>query len=131
MRNKVTNTILEEDNNKKEDYNVKYIPSIIINGRYFYGSKTVANLYEAICASLIYKPDSCQKFGSFKLKETESHIVLIIIISCILVSLLIFIVCRYRMNKNISDNLESSNIGHKISTVVTSYMSLKDNPRGI
>lgn len=110
-------------------YNIRYVPSIVINERNFWGSKTIANVYEAICSSIINKPEVCQDFGSFKLKNPEHHVVLGIIIGCILITAVIFIVCKYMMKRNISDNLESSNIGHKISTVVTSYMSLKDSPR--
>ena len=131
-RNEKTNTLLEADNSKGDTYYIKYLPSLLINERVFLGNWTASNLFEAVCSSIIDKPDTCYDRGTFvrrkSLHEDTSALTTIgIIVSiCVIITAIIFCYCRYRIKQNISDNLESSNIGHKISTVVTSYMSLKD-----
>ncbi len=131
-RKKVENTILNKDNDLRATYYVKYIPSLLINGKVFYGNWTKENLFEAICSSIVNKPESCLSNGiqNLQVKSSSNHKrLLIVVVLCLLISIIIFAYCRYKFKKNISENLESSNIGHKISTVVTSYMSLKDTAK--
>lgn len=128
----VDNMLLDKDNNVRKTYYVKYIPSLLINDKVFYGNWNSSNLFEAVCSSIISKPDICyymffQQYDNSQIKS-KHYKILIVLIVCIVISIVIFLYCRYRIKKNISENLESSNIGHKISTVVTSYMSLKDTP---
>jgi hypothetical protein len=39
---------------------------------------------------------------------------------------MIFLYCKHKIQQNIYNNLDSSNFGHKINTVVTTYLALKD-----
>lgn len=136
-RKLVTNKLLDDDNDQKNLYYVKYIPSILINGKVFWGNWTPDNLLEIICNSLLTKPDVCKSLNGFTAYKShkpkpkpslfKNKLVIGLIISCFVISLVIFIYCRYKIQQNITQNLDSSNFGHKISTVVTSYIALKEN----
>lgn len=113
---------------------MKYIPSILINGKVFWGNWSEDNLLEAICSSLLNKPNICFTYGglsgvkntSSKFDHSSYFIIYIIIIVCFVISLMIFLYCKHKIQQNIYNNLDSSNFGHKINTVVTTYLALKD-----
>lgn len=115
----------------KNLYYVKYIPSILINGKVFWGNWTAENLMEAVCSSLLYKPDICFTYGGLPGVHSRQthHIVVILVLATFVVSLIIFFICKYQIQKNINNNLDSSNFGHKINTVVTTYLALKDTSK--
>jgi len=133
-RRQVKNTILENDNDIRNTYYVKYIPSILINGKVFWGNWTPENLLEVICSSLIKKPKICFSYGGLSGEKASSSSLttyaILIIAFCFVITLGIFMYCRYKIQQNIHNNLDSSNFGHKINTVVTSYLSLKDTKKG-
>ena len=114
-------------------YYIKYIPSILINGKIFWGNWTAENLLEAICSSLLKKPDVCFSYlglpgihTTLNTKTSTKAIILAIIIGSFIISLVIYIICKIQIQRNIDSNLDSSNFGHKINTVVTTYLALKD-----
>jgi len=133
----VNNTFLDRDNYHKNIYYVKYIPSILINGKVFWGNWNADNLLEAICSSLVYKPHICFSYGGLpgihttlnKKSFFTSNMLILMVSGSFIISLVIFLVCKFQIQQNINNNLDSSNFGHKINTVVTSYLALKDTKK--
>ena len=106
---------------------MKYIPSVLLNSKVFWGNWDRDNIMEAVCSGLINKPDICFRDNTLVKKDKKSsNLMWIIIAVCLIISVAIFVYCRYQIKKNIATNLDSSNFGHKISTVVTTYLALKD-----
>lgn len=119
------NTILEEENKARKTFKVSFIPAMIINGRNYYGSWTAENVFEAVCAGFLVKPDICHD------KEVKSTLgwgsVFLIVFVVILINGVIFYFCRNLIKRKIVERIEGTDINHKINTVVTSYLALRDN----
>jgi hypothetical protein len=78
------------------------------------------------------KPDICYEESDFRKPKSESSslswgTVLFIILLVLIVNLLIYILCRRYISKKIMERLETTDINHRINTVVTSYLALKEN----
>lgn len=118
-------TLLEEDNKTRRNFLVSFIPSLIINGRNYYGSWTAENVFEAVCAGFSKKPDICHE------REASSSMgwgsVFIIVFIVIFINAVIFYFCRNMIRRKIVERIEGTDINHKINTVVTSYLALRDN----
>lgn len=100
----------------------------------FWGNWTEDNILEIVCASLIKKPDVCFTYGGLTgIKNdnfnSNSNLIYFLIFFSFVITLGIFLYCKYQIQRNINNNLDSSNFGHKINTVVTTYLALKD-PKG-
>jgi hypothetical protein len=122
------NTLLEKDNRKKEENMVSYLPSINVNNRNLWGSWTRDNIIEDICAAFLKKPEICYDEGFFKKPSEVSFMSMFVLyLVIIIVNLLIFLFCRYLIRRRIVERIESTDINHKINTVVTSYLALRDN----
>jgi hypothetical protein len=122
------NTLLNADNQSRITYLLSYIPSITINGRTFWGSWRAENLFEALCAGFKKKPEVCFSEGAFTRHKRLGWFGLIIIILLIIaVNLVIFYFCKNYIRRKIVERIESTDINHKINTVVTSYLALRDN----
>ncbi len=125
----VKNSILESDNLRRFDYMMTFIPSIIVNNRTFHGNWRSENLFEALCAGYKKKPEVCYDEGAFSnsskgLSWLSITMILILIVS---VNVVIFYFCRNYIRKKIRERIESTDINHKINTVVTSYLALREN----
>lgn len=123
-----SNRLLDEDNNNRRVNLISFIPSIIVNGRTLSGSWRADNLFEAICAGYKKKPEVCYSEGAFTKSSKMSWLsVWLIVILIIIVNVIIFTVCKNYIRKKIVDRIESTDINHKINTVVTSYLALREN----
>lgn len=125
----VDNKLLDQDNEDRITYLQNLIPSITINGRNLMGNTWKgSNVFEAICAGFKKKPEACYDDGAFKResKLTTFWVVTIIII-IIAVNVVIFIICKNYIKRKIVERIESTDINHKINTVVTSYLALREN----
>ena len=80
-------------------------------------------------ASFLKKPQICYDEGYFKNDDTgysfKSMFILYLVI--IITNLIIFLICKKMIRRNIVERIESTDINHKINTVVTSYLALRDN----
>lgn len=123
-----SNTLLDQDNQDKVIYSIDYIPGIVINDRNFLGGWRADNVFEAICAGYKQKPEVCYIEGAFIRPSKMGFLTgMIIVILIIAVNVVIFIMCKNYIRKKIVERIESTDINHKVSTVVTSYLALRDN----
>jgi hypothetical protein len=121
------NELLNKDNEDRMTYLLSFIPSITINGRTFSGSWRAKNLFEAICAGYKKKPKACYDEGAFKRPSHLNWFSIFMIISLIIaVNAVLFYFCKNYIKKKITERIESTDINHKINTVVTSYLALRD-----
>lgn len=122
------NNLLEQDIKKKDENMVSYLPAINVNNRNFWGSWTMDNIVEDICSAFLKKPEICYDEGYFNKPTTlsfKSYLMLYFVLA--IVNLLLFLICRYFIRRRIVERIESTDINHKINTVVTSYLALRDN----
>jgi hypothetical protein len=122
------NQILEDENKERNDYLISFLPTILINGRNFWGSLRADNVFEAICAGFKKKPDICYDEGAFSRSTSLGWFgITIIILLIIAVNAVVFYFCKNYIRKKIVERIESTDINHKINTVVTSYLALRDS----
>jgi hypothetical protein len=121
------NTLLDQDNEDRKTYALSFIPSLVINNRTFWGSWTADNVFEAICAGFKKKPEICYSQGAFKKAKMSTFSIVMIVLVIVVVNAIIFYFCRNYIRKKIVERIESTDINHKINTVVTSYLALRDN----
>jgi len=126
---KVPNFLLDADNESRKSYMLSFIPSILVNNRTFWGSWRADNIFEAICAGYLSKPEVCYSLPEFaQAKSSLSTLsIVFIIILVIIINVILFIVCRNYIRRRIVEKIESTDINHKINTVVTSYLALRDS----
>jgi hypothetical protein len=122
------NSLLNADNEDRQTYLLSFIPSITINGRTFWGNWRADNLFEALCAGFHKKPEVCYNEGAFKRPSKLSwlHVSMIVVI-IIAINAVIFYFCKNYIRRRIVERIESTDINHKINTVVTSYLALREN----
>jgi hypothetical protein len=84
-----------------------------------------------VCAGFLKKPDICFDESDFRRPPESSSLswgmVFFIILIVLIVNLLIYLLCRRYISKKIMERLETTDINHRINTVVTSYLALKEN----
>lgn len=127
------NTILEDESRVKKLWKIKVLPTLMVNNKTIQGSWNVDNLFEAICAGYLTKPQVCYDKGYFVRSEYNStgisfSAIFWIILIVIILNVLIYIVCKRYILKKINDRIENADINGRINTVVTSYLALKDSP---
>lgn len=123
------NDIFDADNLKRQEMNVRIMPSIYINGQQFWGAFEKDAILEAICSGILVKPEICYKQGGFGKTSSQSSnlkVYLLVLIIVLGISLAILVACRKYMAKQATDKLSESDIDLKVNTVVTSYLALKD-----
>jgi len=105
------------------------LPAINLNNRIFLLSWTKYNIIEDIFAAFLKKPEICYDEGYFKKNETGYSFKSIFLLYFVIMitNLIIFLVCRKLIRRRIVERIESTDINHKINTVVTSYLALRDN----
>jgi hypothetical protein len=121
------NKILDEENQKRNKNLISFLPSVLINGRNFWGSLRADNIFEAICAGFKKKPDICYNEGAFTRSSSLGWFsITIIVILVIAANAVIFYFCKKYIRSKIVERIDSTDINHKINTVVTSYLALRD-----
>ena len=122
------NKILDEEySNRKKNY-ITRVPTLTINGRLYDGSWRADYVFDALCASLIKKPEACFKEGIQKEIGFSGPTVFIIIMIVLAINIILFILCKNLIKKKIMDRIESINIDSKIDDAVGTYFALKDKP---
>jgi len=128
------NTLLANDAYERKELGAWMLPSIMINKRLPYkGSLKGANVFEAICAGFLKKPQICYDESDFRKPPNENTqsmswtTIFFIIIIVLIINLLIYLLCRRYISKKIMERLETTDINHRINTVVTSYLALKES----
>jgi len=53
--------------------------------------------------------------------------IIFVVVLAMIGNLLIYLLCRRYISKKIMERLETTDINHRINTVVTSYLALKEN----
>lgn len=120
------NEILDNDNILKSQYLLKYVPSILINGQQFWGQWSNDRLLEALCSGIKKKPEICYMEGGFVHSKSPFRLIVLILGIIFGISLIIFCICRKMIGKKIESSIAESELDHKVNTVVTSYLALKD-----
>lgn len=127
FENYFQNSLLNTDSAERFKYLISMIPTITINGRTFWGTWAASNLFEAVCAGFNKKPEACYAEGAFQRERTIGFFtIFVIVIIVIFVNILIFIACKRYIQGKIKERLESTDINHKINTVVSSYLALRE-----
>ena len=123
------NKILDDEYELRKDYSISRVPSLTINRRLYVGTWKPEYVFDALCASLIKKPEACLGEGKFNKELTSSSYSTsyILILIVILINIILFLLCRGYIKEQVEKRIRSSNINSKIDTVVNSYIALKDN----
>jgi hypothetical protein len=122
------NEILAADAAKKTENFISFLPSLMVNNRNFWGSWTLENVFEAVCSAYQKKPQICYDEGYFRKSSSISNFSLfLLIVFVIAVNAVIFVLCRNFIKRRIVERIESTDINHKINTVVTSYLALRES----
>jgi hypothetical protein len=125
--NYALNYLLEEDNQNRHIYSISFLPTININSRNFFGTWSGENVFEAICAGFKKKPEVCYTEGAFRKNDGLGFFsIFFIIILIVAVNVVIFYFCKTYIRGKIIERIESTDINHKINTVVTSYLALRE-----
>ena len=122
------NKLLDEDYELRKSFYISRVPSLTINGRLYEGAWRPEYVFDALCASLIKKPDVCYYEDSFQ-RQSEGFSrasTFVIILLVIAVNVILFLICKNFIRKRISERISSTDINTKIDTVVNSYLALKD-----
>ena len=92
------------------------------------GSLKGLNLLEAICAGFIQKPEIC--FKSFKFDRSDSGFNILSIITItvivILINIIIFLMCKRYLNRQIKNEVSFRDFNLKIENVVSNYLKIKE-----
>ena len=130
------NSILEEEKKTKSFYQIKFMPSILVNNKPVASSWTSLNVMEAICAGYNDRPYSCAEIlydfthPENKIDEEENSISISIYILMIgiviLLNGLIFLFCRFYLNRKIESKLEQVDMNGTINSVLSNYLKLKN-----
>ena len=122
------NKLLDEEYELRKSFYISRVPSLTINGRLYEGAWRPEYVFDALCASLIKKPDVCYYEDSFQ-RQSEGFSrasTFVIILLVIAVNVILFLICKNFIRKRISERISSTDINTKIDTVVNSYLALKD-----
>ena len=120
------NKILDDEfEMRKRNYIIR-VPSLLINGRLYDGSWRPENVFDALCASLIKKPNVCFTEGTQREGVFSTPSVFIIILIVFAINIILFILCKNFIKKKIIDRIQSTDIDSRIDTVVNSYIALRE-----
>ena len=122
------NRILDDEYAIRKQNYITRVPSLTINGRLYDGSWRADYVFDALCASLIKKPDVCFKIGIQREEALSGPIVFIIIMIVLAINIILFILCKNLIKKKIMDRIESIDINSRIDDAVNTYFALKDKP---
>jgi hypothetical protein len=124
-----TNSLLDNDYEAKEMYNIKSFPTFIANNKTINGAMKAQNLLEAVCSGLIKRPDTCDVFyAQENTEDSDFSIFQIFLIFVFIVGINVILVgyCyRYVMNR-LNDRVENADVSGRINHVVNSYLQLRD-----
>ena len=126
------NKILDEELETRKKYMINRIPSITINGRLYFGSWKPKFIFEALCATLINKPEACYAEGEFQreVRGFSSIGTFIIIVIVIFINIIFFMVCKDYIKRKVFERIKSIDIDTRIDKVVNSYVALKESKEG-
>ena len=122
------NKILDEEYSTRKRNYITRVPTLTINGRLYDGSWRADYIFDALCASLINKPDACFKEGIQKQEGFSGPAVFIIIMVVLAINIILFILCKNLIKNKIMDRIESIDINSRIDDAVNTYFALKDKP---
>lgn len=121
------NLILDKELEDRQTLYISRVPSLYINGRVFLGSWRADYIFEGLCAGLKKKPEICYSEGGFeKERKTSFFYMCLIVIIVIVVNVIIFCFCMKFIRQRIQERLDSTDINKKISTVVNSYLQMRE-----
>lgn len=123
------NSILNKEYDLRKQYAISKVPSLTINGRLYMGIWRSDYIFDNLCSSLIQKPDECLNEVFFNRDiDGFSLITFILIILIILTAnIILFIICKNLIRKNIQEKIEDSDINAKIDNVVGQYLALRNS----
>ena len=122
------NKILDEEFILRKKNFIARVPSLTINGRLYDGSWRAEYVFDALCASLIKKPDVCFKEEIQREGGFSGPAVFVIIMIVLTINIILFILCKNLIKKKIMDRIDSIDINSRIDDEVNKYFALKDKP---
>ena len=122
------NKILDEEYITRKNNYITRVPSLTINGRLYEGSWRAEYVFDALCASLIKKPEACFKEGIQRDVGFSGPTVFIIIMIVLAINVILFILCKNLIKKKIMDRIDNIDINSRIDDAVGTYFALKDKP---
>jgi len=122
------NKILDEEYMTRKRNYITRVPTLTINGRLYDGSWRADYVFDALCSSLIKKPQACFKEGIQKEGGFSGPAVFIIIMVVLAINIILFILCKNLIKRKIMDRIESIDINSRIDDAVNTYFALKDKP---
>ena len=121
------NKILDKEYEERKQYLISRVPSITINGRLYVGSWNPQFVFEALCASLIRKPEACYTEGNFQREGFSAGLSFFIILVVIFINAALFLICKEFIKRKINERIRSTNIDTQINTAVNSYIALRES----
>lgn len=128
--------ILEEENSAKNFYQIKILPSILVNKKPIVSNFNAMNIMEAICSGFSEKPYYCNEImeefksnGNNKESDGKSigfNVYFILIVIAIGLNALIFLYCKCYLNTRIKNKLEEVDMNGTISSVMSNYLKLRN-----
>jgi hypothetical protein len=132
-----TNKIIEEEYYAKSFYHIKILPSILINKKQIASSWNSMNIMEAICAGYNKRHLLCKKiledFSEQNLNENNDTgvsgmVYFVMILIAILLNGLIFLFCKFYLNRKIERRMEEVDMNGTINSVLSNYLKLRNTP---
>ena len=117
------NTILDREYQLRKEYLISRVPSITINGRSYFGSWKPEFVFEALCAALTKKPESCYVEEAKGFSFASSFMIIMLVL---FINITLFLICKKYIRDKISERISSTDINTRIDTVVNSYVALKE-----
>lgn len=128
------NKILVDNRIKEEQYSIKSVPQVVINGKIMNddGRLTASILFDNICEAFKKKPDVCNEYS---LHHTDVELegiswleMIIFIVIMLLMNVLILYSCKKYIMERVEDriNVDRNELGGEINTVVNSYFNLRE-----
>jgi len=126
------NSILDKELETRKQFMINRVPSITINGKLYIGSWRPEFVFEALCATLINKPEACYAEGEFQREVRGFSRVgtFFIIVIVIFINLVLFLVCKDYIRRKVFERIKNIDIDTRIDKVVNSYVALKESKDG-
>ena len=130
-----TYKILEEENNAKSLYHIRILPSILINKKQIASTWNSMNVMEAICAGFNKRHFLCnQILEDFSLNKNSDEnddgvsgtVYFLMIFVAIILNGLIFLFCKFYLNRKIERRMEEVDMNGTINSVLSNYLKLRN-----
>jgi len=126
------NNLLDNEYQLRKQFSISRVPSMIINGRLYMGNWKPDFIFDALCASLIKKPEACYLEGNSQreIKGFSVTSICMIIAFVLFINIFLFAACKKYITDSFNKKIMSTDINARIDTVVNSYIALRETKEG-